>query len=225
MQRYIILSILTFSFLIVQAQFGIAAVFTAPQTSFADGNFEDFLDDGLEFSANYWFRLKEKRIEFLPTVSYAKYNYTDLSLQGEEPIFPASYQEIGFQLHTRIYPFDFGTDCDCPTFGKQAPALEKGFFLQLSPGVSWLEDTNSIAPADQALEQKASAVLPTIGLAVGLDFGLSNLVTISPIAGVRYAIGDAPNALEYVVAPQNNDKYGKFFAGIHLGIRLDEKRY
>ncbi|MEM7574278.1 MAG: hypothetical protein AAF433_15340 [Bacteroidota bacterium] len=209
----------------LRAQFGISAVYTVPQVSFADGSIENFLDDGLEFSANYWFRLKEKRVEFLPTISYVKYNYSDREVIGQEPLFPATFREIGFQFHTRIYPFDFGTDCDCPTFGKQAPALEKGFFIQLSPGISWLEDVNSIRPPDQEDEQQASSFLPTIGVAVGLDFGLSNLVTLSPIAGFRYSIGDAPNALEYNSAVATDDNYSKFFAGLHLGIRLDEKRY
>ena len=223
-QSFLLLLVLA-SLLPLQAQFGVSTVYTVPQTSFADGSVEDFLDDGLEFSVNYWFRLKEKRVEFLPSLSYAKYDYSEDVTMGEVRNVPASFREIGFQFHTRVYPFDFGTDCDCPTFGKQAPALEKGFFIQISPGVSWLEDVNSTGLADQETEQQSSSISPTIGAAIGLDFGLSNLITLSPIAGIRYSIGDAPNAIEHNPAAATNDTFSKFFAGLHLGIRLDEKRY
>ncbi|MEM6878090.1 MAG: hypothetical protein AAF544_06015 [Bacteroidota bacterium] len=226
MKKSALLVSFAFLGLFLHAQFGVTVAYSIPQVTFDSEarTTENVWQGGLEYSANYWFRLSQKRIEFLPSISYASYDY-DRAYSGEIDIDNFNLLSLGFQLHTRIYPFDFDTDCDCPTFGKQGPALDKGFFIQLSPGVSYFRDSKSdLGDATAPMPIRESGVLPTLGLALGLDFGVSNLVTISPIAGARYAFGDLPESQAGVFPGQNGD-FWTIFAGIQLGVRLDEKRY
>ena len=118
----------------------------------------------LDVSAHYWTRLKRYRLEFHPGVLFQ-------SLQGEDR---ESYQNIGVTVPIALYPLDFVNDCDCPTFSKNAFWFQKGFFIRLVP--TWSTNINSSGP--EVFDQLLGA-----GISLGLDFGLSDLVTISPFIG------------------------------------------
>ena len=166
-------------------------------------------ENGPEVAVNYWFRLPKQRIEFQPTVYYAR--------EGQNP----GWREAGFQFKTNIYLFDLGTDCDCPTFGKQGPQLEKGFFLQLSPGVArhWVQSPLDAAPGATAL---------TIGGGLGIDFGISNLLTLTPIASVRHTLTNYIGADFTDVDGRALDARAQlttYQLGIQATFRFDKKRY
>ncbi len=172
-------------------------------------DYEITYENGPEIALNYWFRLPTKRIEFQPTVYYAPHT-------GD-----SGWNQAGFQFKTNIYVFDLGTDCDCPTFGKQGPQLEKGFFLQLSPGVSrhWLT-----TPADLNAGQTAL----TLGAGLGVDIGLSNLLTITPIASVRHTLTDFSDTIytdENNVDLEIGDRLTSIQLGLQATFRFDKKRY
>ena len=171
-------------------------------------------DNGYEVALNYWFRLPTKRVEFLPTVYYS-------TASGE-----LDWTQYGVQFKTNIYPFDFGTDCDCPTFGKQGPQLQKGLFLQLAPGVA-RHQYELPAPG---LTISESSVGFTMAGALGLDIGVSNLLTLTPSAGIRYAdLG--VNPYEYsdnTGMDRGADRSSHLLTtqlGLQLTFRLDKKRY
>ncbi len=191
---------------------------------------------GQEVALDYWFRLKEKRIEFHPTISYGVFEgLLSLPFRPSEPQLELDgvdfrLQEIGFQFKTNIYPFDFGTDCDCPTFGKQGPALHKGFFLQLAPGISYLSVRSQ--PNYYSTEAfKDQAWLPTLGLGAGIDFGVSKFLTVSPTLTYRRSLGQ----FHWQALEQIDDlpfEYGSSKAhlaalqfSIRLGFRLDHRRW
>ncbi|MEM1221080.1 MAG: hypothetical protein AAGH79_19320, partial [Bacteroidota bacterium] len=154
---------------LLSAQFGVAtfANFQSNDWTFpVDDNSPSLLNEiGGEVAVHYWFRLPKKRVEFQPTLYFG-------STSGNG--FDGGMKEFGFQFKTNIYLFDFGTDCNCPTFGKQGPSLQKGFFVQLSPGYAIYD--LEIPTAN--LENTSGF---TFGGGVGIDFGLSNLLTITPI--------------------------------------------
>ena len=166
-------------------------------------------DHGPELALNYWFRLPAKRVEFQPTVYYAR--------SGSQ----SNWREAGFQFKTNLYVFDFGTDCDCPTFGKQGPQLEKGFFLQLSPGVArhW-----STTPA---MTDSGKTAL-TLGGGMGLDFGISNLLTLTPLASVRHTL---TNMFGPAFTDENDTELDirgqltSYQLGLQVTFRLDKRRY
>ncbi|WP_116105413.1 hypothetical protein [Lewinella sp. IMCC34191] len=164
--------------------------------------------NGPELAVNYWFRLPKNRIEFQPTVYFAQ--------SGDN----SPWREAGFQFKTNIYVFDLGTDCDCPTFGKQGPQLEKGFFLQLSPGVArhWA-NLNGVNMGNTAL---------TLGAGVGIDFGISNLLTLTPIASLRHTVTDYTGMEAVNASGEELDVRGQlttFQLGLQATFRFDKKRY
>lgn len=212
--------LLTLVFLLVSAhasaQLAVKASANFPQTRWSgvEGPAEDSFDweVGNEFALGYWFRLKNKRIEFIPTVYYAGTSAGELDLQ-----------ELGAAFNVNIYPFDFGGDCDCPTFGKQGPKLEKGFFIQLTPGYARYQLESPVADFE-------SSGGFTFGAGVGLDIGVTNFLTISPIASVR--LGTGSFAGDFGITDVNGQPIGTAspkLTTIQLGLRalfrFDHKRY
>lgn len=133
---------------------------------------------GWQVGVDYWFRLKQARIEFLPTLAYS--SQSPSAVGGTDDA--TSTRGYHFYFNTNIYPFDLQGDCDCPTFSKQGPTFQKGFFVQLSPGMSYWDvevdaGDQSTASADWAF---------SAGAAVGFDLGFSDVFTLTPMAGLRY---------------------------------------
>lgn len=174
---------------------------------------------GNELALGYWFRLPEKRVEFLPTVYFAG-SSTEANSIDQSTV---KLKEFGLEFKVNIYPFDFGGDCDCPTFGKQGPQLEKGFYLQLSPGYAVYDLSG------EGLELDSGNGF-TYGGGVGLDIGVSNLLTITPYANARVGTGLLLNDL--VVTDVNGGALGDqhpklttFQVGLRALFRFDHRRY
>jgi len=220
--RLLFFQILLFSALGLHAQFGVqtSAIFNDASPDFITGVGElpaDEFETGGEVALNYWFRLPKQRIEFLPTVRYAtsKFGLAGISLR-----------EFGADMKVNIYPFDFLGDCDCPTFGKQGPQLQKGFFLQASGGYSFYNSafTNAL---DEREVSNGNAVV--FGGAIGLDIGLSNLLTLTPIVGARFAtsayrdtVFTDPDGLNET---PSSSKLTTLHAGLLVSFRFDHKNY
>jgi len=117
----------------------------------------------LDGSVHYWTRLKRYRLEFLPGIIFQSLN-TDQE----------SFQNLGVTVPVSIYAFDFINDCDCPTFSKNAFWFQKGFFIRLTP--TWSKNMNQ--PDLESYDQLFGA-----GIMLGLDFGISDLLTITPLIG------------------------------------------
>lgn len=217
------------------AQFGITAFYQSSPDKFESYALTDgsILQEGYEVAADYWFRLPSKRIEFLPTVSYGRYQNSAFDNLGSSVLEEPQYldfnaTEIGFQFKTNFYIFDFGTDCDCPTWGKQGPALHKGFFVQLAPGVSHF--STQFDDRGDDFDTKATKTFFNVGIGAGIDFGISNLLTITPLVSYRYNVNQADlNDLFTICSScSTGDDEGRISAlqvGIRVGIRLDERRY
>lgn len=217
-----------------QAQFGISGAYRLSQDDFITStnvNGGSF-GNGYEVALDYWFRLKKKRIEFLPTISYANYSGTD-QIDAVADLFndvKFNINEFGFQLKTNFYLFDFGEDCDCPTWGKQGPAFHKGFFLQLAPGYSFFQSKAS--NENVLFTEKASnnQSLLSVSAGAGIDIGINNLITITPQFGYRYYFGKYDWTETTKVTPLSTSNkreanISNLYAGIRLGIRLDGKKY
>ena len=158
-------------------QFGLGAKYTDLTSSpwiTPDG----YPTKGVEISGYYWFRLKEKRIEFLPEIGYSF-----ISEQNDNGnILDLDYAFAAFNVD--IYLFDLLNDCDCPTFSKQGNIFQRSFFIELSPGLDyqWLE---SIIPAADR-NYSDNSLSFRFGFGVGFDIGISDLVTITPLVKYNY---------------------------------------
>ncbi len=207
------------------AQFGISGAYLAGQaenweTPIIQGNDPAIAlpGNGWQAGVDYWFRLKNVRVEFLPTLAISQQNYTLTSLAAE-----AQTTGFHFFFNTNLYLFDFKGDCDCPTWSKEGPTLEKGLYLQLSPGISYfdfnLDEVNELASTE--------SLAPSIGVGIGFDLGLSDLLTISPQIGARYYPsveweGLTQTGATDLTGVQDESSLWSYTAGLRIGIRLDQ---
>jgi hypothetical protein len=168
------------------AQFGITSryeIISAHEweSTFDQNTTAEFMNQRAAISINYWFRIKNIRIEFLPEAGYAfPVKNSTLPQQG-------SIESFYFFLNTDLYLFDIANDCNCPTFSKDGGLLEKGFFIEVSPGLTYqmrkLEQQAS-TPVEQP--QKSNQVHFRLDAGIGFDIGISNLLTITPVARIGW---------------------------------------
>lgn len=226
----IILITIAFALLsfMVNAQLGISLAYVNSTSPEWENQFENqglsqdvrFLASGQRIAVDYWFRLKNIRIEFFPEIS--------MSLQKDELDIPSEsnisfgLNKIGFTFSTNIYPLDIKGDCNCPTFSKDSDFFAKGFFIQIAPGIDYYE-TNF---KDQV---KESDFAFHIGAGIGLDIGISKFITISPF--VRYVFypelvwKDLSTQILPGTQPLDTDVSSdmrQLILGIRLGFRFDE---
>ena len=227
MRKNGLIAIFTLTTLSLSAQFGINGAYrlnNAEQwklTPFSSNQeLAEFLGNGPAVGIDYWFRLKNVRIEFLPELNAGFYHSTISEVDGK-----SSVGQFSFFFNTNIYFLNFKGDCDCPTFSKHGPPLSKGVFFQLSPGVSYwnLDHTSG------ELEVKADATAFNIGAGLGLDIGLSDLVTITPVIGLRYTpsvtwdgLSKANGGIKEWILGDETSNIFQTNLGIRLGFRLDQ---
>lgn len=213
-----------FSFLFFQnmeAQIGVSGGYRSfLNEGWNDELLADFGDDfatmeGWSFAVDYWFRLKKRRVEFTPELAFGKFE--------KSPNYIREHQFISFHFNTNLYIFDLAEDCDCPTWSKDGGIMKKGFHIQISPGVSRMRNKFY-----GALENSnVTKYYPEIGIGAGLDIGISDFFTITPLAKFFFS----PNAeWEGINLPDGirqttlSGTSRQFFAGLRLGFRFDRIR-
>ena len=196
------------------------------------GQVTDALSSGFGLGVDYWIRLKTKRVEFLPELGI---NYSQTSADVGVSKVSIDYNSIYFNLNTRIYPMDFEGDCDCPTFSNQSTLIKKGFYFELSPGLGYYtahydSSLPTISnPEGDKVTSSEDGISYKIGLAVGLDIGVSNLLTINPYAMYNYHFGrqyDTAVSRQFPVdyAP-GGSTMSQLELGLRFAIRFDAKNY
>ena len=196
-------TILLFSIVDATAQFGVRAKYNINSFS----NWNDYLDlningdideifsTNIELGVDYWFRLKNYRIEFMPEIAMGLKTSSNYSIKAATTDF--SY--FAFNLNSHIYLFDLKGDCDCPTFSKQGPSLNKGFFLSFSPGILYNKKEISLDQLETSYDSNQMNF--RIGIGAGFDIGISNLFTITPIISYNLTPGLAFNELGQMFSP------------------------
>jgi len=182
------------------AQFGVRAKYN--MNSFSNwnqflennvnGETDEIFPSNIELGVDYWFRLKNYRIEFMPEAAIGLKTESLYSAAGAATNF--SY--FAFILNTQIYAFDLQGDCDCPTFSKQGPSLNKGFFFTVAPGLIY--NTKELSVETEESSFKSNQVNLRIGLGAGFDIGFSDLFTITPSIMYNIAPGIKFNELSNI---------------------------
>lgn len=188
---------------------------------------ENYLGNGWSVGMDYWLRLKKYRVEFLPELSYSQFKYNDQSGYLNSADF--SNRFFNFFLNTNFYLFDFAGDCNCPTFSKKGQFLKKGFFVQVSPGLTYLQGKvnfeKPIVEAEKSFESDALAA--SVGAGFGLDVGISDFVTLTPMIGLRYFPNAKWKSLSKYVGSEiftpisTESAIWQGSAGVRLGFRFD----
>lgn len=187
MKVFLILVLLTLSTFPVQAQLGISGEYMATQDWWKEREKDqqgqttgwDFIDYGWNVGIDYHFNFKNSRIEFQPELNYA---FLTRRWDWYLPEGKEATSVVSLFFNTNFYLFDLNGDCDCPTFSKEGSFLKKGFFVQLSPGIShwWIFDGRLDEPL---IDMKRFSL--SLGGSVGLDIGVSRTLTITPMFNVR----------------------------------------
>jgi len=142
----------------------------------------ELFTNGQELGLDYWFRLKNKRIEFLPQ---AAFSISRTDIVNDDFVDGYSLNQALFNLNINIYFLDLKNDCDCPTFSKQGNFLTKGLFLQLSPGLVYsFEKINYVPSTSESISTNDFSY--KLGVGLGIDIGITDLFTITPIAGINW---------------------------------------
>ncbi|MBK8370560.1 MAG: hypothetical protein IPL20_04150 [Saprospiraceae bacterium] len=174
------------SFMKLNAQYGVRAKINFDRNANINSHFDkrfgttkNVFAPGYELGVDYWFKLKKKRIEFLPEVAYY---YSNTTLKDG---LNANANRFIFNFNTQIYALDLKDDCNCPTFAKQGPSINKGFFLNITPGISF-QTARFTADATIMGAEKSEVINKHLnfhfGLGLGLDIGINELITITPMA-------------------------------------------
>ncbi len=169
---------------------------------------------GFGIGIDYWFRIKNRRIEFLPELNYVSTSSTNVGNSLE-------HNQLGFHFNTNIYLFDLEGDCDCPTWSKSGNIFQKGFFVQISPGLAnvstKIKDENNTVADDLFFWE--------IGVGAGVDIGVSDFITITPL--VKYYF--SPNnelsfgTVDTTIKETANSDIKQLYAGIRIGFRFDDR--
>ena len=235
MKKYIFFLCLVCFAQILHAQFGLNVSYKQIDASGWDNNIEAFtaingetqttFDNGLSYGIDYWFRLKKKRIEFMPELNYA--GFSETWSNSESTVAEISTNFLSLYANTNIYLFDLGSDCNCPTFDKDGDILKKGFFFQISPGVSYVSNNFSNKVSNNDVGQNTFA--PSIGLGVGLDIGVSKFLTITPIVTYRQHFNvnwenmhDLLESNPILTGEDDETEVSMLSFGIRIGMRFDE---
>lgn len=205
-----LITVLLFSFTSsLWSQVGIS--YTLQANSASEWN-SSLVQNANSFGIDYWARLNNYRVEFLPEINYASYTASD-----PKAAFDARF--ISIFANVQIYPFDLQGDCNCPTFSKSNPIFKKGFFFKISPGYSYfnLASGNAYSSEDYAF---------SIAGGMGIDMGFSEVITLSPSISYRYfpeieAAGVSAFLSDETIPDKTS--LSQIFASVRLGIRFDYK--
>ncbi|KXK36376.1 MAG: hypothetical protein J5I52_03560 [Saprospiraceae bacterium] len=138
---------------------------------------------GYEAGLDYWFRLKDRRIEFLPEISYS---YAQNDLSKYQGLINTAISTLNFNFHTQIYALDMEGDCDCPTFSKQGPSINKGLFFHFTPGIGYYKTSIKLDEPSFISGRNVDGLVFRAGLGIGLDVGFSDLLTVTPIVSYYF---------------------------------------
>lgn len=189
----------------VKAQFGLHTSYQSISFETDSTSIFNDLNTGFSIGLDYWFRLKNKRLEFTPEISFTRYNRAGEDMTNDRKDF----QSFQFRFNTNIYPFSFNDDCDCPTFSKDNVLIKKGFFVSFHPTISkgsyYGEGLEGLVPNDK--------INYHLGLGAGIDIGISDLFTLTPFFRHHRKINQPNDAVQY------NWNQNQF--GLRLGFRPD----
>ena len=187
---------------------------------------EKLFANGYEVGLDYWFKLKKRRIEFMPELSYSK----SATTFNNPSIDRFNINIFSFNFHSQIYALDLEGDCDCPTFSKQGPSINKGLFFHFTPGLGYFHATGTPQAILSSLpipNDTANGLIFKAGAGLGLDIGISNLFTVTPIISYFF---HSPMIWQQLAVRENLPVDSKNNLGIiqftlRMGFRPDYKGY
>lgn len=224
-QRYVVI-ILILCPIVSYGQFGINAKYLFGQSEALDTY--QLSQDGLQVSLEYSFRLKEKRLEFHPGLGYRFTFFKELDLNSNLDEDDLGYfTSMDLDFNTSIYPFDFGGDCDCPTWSKDGNLIKKGFFLEVSPGIAYQtmhRDFYWSDPHGPEVPIKSTNLAWKLSIGAGIDIGLSEEFTLTPLFSWTKISNEVYERLTDYGSTAELDDQTYLATGLRMTYKPDPKR-
>ena len=206
----------------ISAQIGIEVVGMQSKLNDWDELIDEYALEDYDFfrytvggGINYWFRLKEYRVEFTPGIFY---HYSQFKFSNPACSYRYHYMDAGAELDINLYPFDFMRrtyEKDCPSFSNKEQWFSKSFFFQFSPGlyISRMDISNKdIISYDMAGK---------FDFGVGIDMKLSHHIIVAPIIKYGFNIGQEWEGLgEFHGLNDFNDKTSGNYLSLTLSFFL-----
>ncbi|GEM_PF-1392444 len=219
MDRWYLIIALWVAVLPIKAQVGIKIVTTLAQYKIAETvSNEKLFSTKAGLGIDYWFRLKKYRLEVMPAIHFQ--TASEELVLNDQSIGVLNWSFIDFAPGFQIYPLDFKNDCQCPTFSKQGKFIKKGLFLHLAPGIG-----RSVLNSNTIQGTPATDWIGFVRLGIGIDIGLSDLITWSP--SVSYQLSQPLDWSPFFqsISSQNLRINNGLFLAARFGFRMDKKRY
>jgi len=224
-----------FTLLFVSLSFGLFAQIgiTGAYSSIKTAGWEDVLNNegsmtynsaGYTVGLEYWFRLPDFRVEFLPEISYGTFDNKFIGRTLEANTMESELSIIAFAFNTQIYIFDMEGDCNCPTWGKDGSFFNKGFYLMAGPGISYIQHTSNIAFDGTANEVEENNLRLLLSAGVGFDIGITKALTVTVFGRYKWHQSKAFEGLERLVelSPQEiiYENYDSVITQFEPGLKL-----
>lgn len=161
-----------------QLSFGVS--YPLNQSTYVLETQRDYISLKPKFSVEYAFLPWKKRIQIAPFLQYMPYTYETSKISPEIKL---NIHQLGLGVVADIYPLDINGDCMCPTWNQSGKLIEKGFFIRVGGGVIYQKIPEFITNDGNTFKSMFQAQ-GIVGL--GLDLGLSKLLTITPLVTLSY---------------------------------------
>lgn len=164
---------------------------------------------------NYWFRLKNYRVEFTPGIYYL---YSDFKFDNPDCSFIYHNHTAGVEFDSNIYPFELrkkSYEKDCPSFSTRGEYFPKSFFIQVSPGVyGAYRDVTQMYIEDFDIAGK-------LDFGIGLDMKLTQRIIIAPIIKYGFAfLNDWKGFSEFHAEESYNDKTPGHYVSLVISLYI-----
>ncbi len=211
------------------AQIGVSGAYSSINTP----GWEDIIsnegtnqyNNGYTISVDYWTRLKNYRIEFLPEISYSRF---DNEFDGI-PLVPLTstgdLSILALSFSTQIYLFDIEGDCDCPTWGKEGGFFNKGFYLMAGPGISLVSQSDNInVGLEENVNVEDTSVRLLLSAGAGFDIGITRAITLTLFGKIKWHSADEWTGLNRLIelSPEqvNYDDTDSVITQFEPGIKI-----
>jgi hypothetical protein len=168
----------------LNAQVGVSLSYknmNAPYWSLLLGENETLFKNGHSFSVDYWLKMDNVRIDFLPEFGFSKFS-NEIAPIGIYPKRTFIAQFFNFQLNTNFYPLDFFKQHTDSENRNPTENVARSVFVQISPGASMVYLSYRAAFEEMLLPPRTTAYF--IGMGAGFDIHYKNYLTLTPM--LRY---------------------------------------
>lgn len=198
-------------------------------TAYTSGS-ESIVGSTHNLAVGYWLKpLKEYRWNVIPEISYGQ---SKSEINASETLNAEhKWNTIELTINNLFYPLNMESDCNCPTFSKDGNFFTKGFFVNASIGYALNQFT--ITSFDQEYDSSSNGL--KLGIGMGIDIGINDLLTLSPIINYNFRpqteweelrdhiFGTSPQPSNYE-SLENSTTVTQWEFGIRANFRFDYLR-